>query len=316
MTECPDETFDFNSPSCKIQLVNLRVLSLSVDYNEVFWDVHDTAEDVLDYTFQVLRSEAPAGPWEELSPEMSDQYVFVDNKVKVGNIYRQWHYIVRVKHNITGEVNDFGPVDKAPEPDLVAVELRKHLNLLFMEFAGRQCWLLPARTFGQRCADCWNPRLQKQTRSGCRTCYDTSFVRGYHRPIEIWIQFDPIPKDEQPSNQGRLQQSSTTAKMSAFPPLKPDDLIIEPENQRWVVRTVSTTQQGRAPVLQNIGLHLVPTTDMEYRVPLELNRALKDLSFNPTRNYVNPQHLGNDQVKDIDFPLIYQLYSSNYPPIK
>jgi hypothetical protein len=104
--------------------------------------------------------------------------------------------------------------------------------------------------------------------------------------------------------------------MSAFPPLKPDDLIIEPENQRWKVRTVAMTEHGRAPILQNLKLHLVPSTDMEYRVPLDLGKALKDLSFNPTRNYVNPQNLGNDQVKEIDFPTIYQLYPSNYPSVK
>lgn len=313
---CSDSPYVQGPTHCKLRVVNLRVRSLSVDYNELYWDVLDTMEDVLDYTFQVLRSEAAMGPWEELGPELEDQYVFVDNKVKVANIYRQWHYLLRVKHKASGETQDVGPVLKAPEPDLVALELRRHLNVLFSEFNGRKCWVLPARTMGQRCGDCWNPKLEKRIKSGCRTCYDTGFVRGYHRPIEVWVQFDPSPKNEQPSTQGRLQQTSTTAKMSAFPPLKPDDLIVEGENNRWQVRTVSTTQQGRAPVLQSLELHLVPPTDIEYLIPLHLCQPLKDVSFNPTRNYVNPQNLTNDREREVDFPLVYQLYPTSFPAVK
>ena len=297
-----------------IEVKNIRVLSLSVDYNQITWDIGDTTEDVLDYTFQVLRSEAAAGPWDEVMPESDDRYIFVDNTIKNANIYRQYHYIVRVKHKPSEESRDYGPSMKAPEPDLIAVELRKHLNLLFREFAGRRCWLLPVRTMGQRCSDCWNARLQKRTRSGCRTCYDTSFVRGYHRPIEVWVQFDPSPAAEQPSNVGRLQQTSSTARMAHFPPVKPDDLLIEPENNRWKVRSRSTTQQGRAAVTQELQIHMVPTTDMEYAVPLDLGMEIKDMYFNPSRNYTNPHTLAD--TEEVDFPGIYQMYPDQYPPIK
>lgn len=291
-----------------LRVTNLRVLSLSVDYNEVYWDVPDTLADVLDYTFQVLRSEAPMGPWEELSPELEDRYMFVDNIVKVGNIYRKWFYLLRVKHKESGLVTEYGPEQKEPVPDLIAEELRRHLGLLFSEFNGRRCWVFPARTMGQRCAECWNPRLQKRTTSGCRTCYDTGFVRGYHHPIEAWIQFDPVTKNEQASPQGRLQQTSTTAKMGAFPPIKPDDLIVEGENKRWKVRSVDETEHGRAPVLQNLGVHLLPTTDIEYLIPVILDDDLKNISFNPTRNYVNAQNLTNEPRREVDYDFVYRLY--------
>jgi len=297
-----------------LEVKNIRVLSLSVDFNQITWDVGDTTEDVFDYTFQLLRSEAAAGPWDVVTPEMEDQYIFVDNTIKNANIYRQYHYIIRVKHKASEQSRDFGPSMKAPEPDLVAVELRKHLNLLFREFAGRRCWLLPARTMGQRCSDCWNDRLKKRTRSGCRTCYDTSYVRGYHRPIEVWVQFDPSPAGEQPSNVGKLQQTSTTARMAHFPPVKPDDLLIEPENNRWKVRSRSTTQQGRAPVTQELQLHEVPTSDIEYAIPLDLGMAIENMYFNPSRNYTNPHTLAD--TEEVDFPGIYQMYPNQYPPIK
>ncbi len=311
----------------KIEVRNIRVRSLSVDFNEITWEVRNTTEDVLDYTFQVLRSEAAAGPFEPLSTEMDDQFIFVDNTLKNANIYRQFHYVLRVKQKSSGDTKDFGPASKVPDADLIATELRKHMNLLFREFAGRRCWVFPVRTMGQRCTNCWNPQLNKRTKSGCRTCFETAFVRGYHRPIETWIQFDPSPKNEQPTSLGRLQQTSTTARTSHFPPLKPDDLIVEAENLRWKVRTVSTTQQGRAVVTQELQVHLVPTTDVEYEIPLILGDVeekdgalrpieLNELFLNPSRNFTNPHTLGNDEEKGIDYPGVYQLYPNQYPPVK
>jgi len=169
--------------------------------------------------------------------------------------------------------------------------------------------------------------LNKRTKSGCKTCFDTAFVRGYHRPIESWIQFDPSPKNEQPTSLGRLQQTSTTGRMSSFPPLKPDDLIVEPENFRWKVRTVSTTQQGRAVITQELQVHLVPTSDIEYEIPLILGDVeekdgvlrpieLNELFLNPSRNFTNPHDLGNDEEVGIDYPGIYQLYPDQYPAVK
>jgi len=305
-------TYVQSSAYAPLKVANLRVLSLSINYNELYWEVIDAFADVLDYTFQILRSEAPMGPWTKLSPEFEDKYIFVDNKVKVGNNYRTWYYLLRVKHKATGNTEDVGPVQKEPTPDLLAVELGRHLGLLFSEFAGRRCWLLPSRTTGQRCPNCWNVKLQKRLISGCRTCFDTSFVRGYHHPIECWIQFDPSSDNEQVTNVGKLQQSSTTARMGPFPPVKVGDLLVEAENKRWRIRTLNTTEQGRSPVLQNLELHLVPMTDMEYLVPLQLDKQLKDISFNPSRNYVNPQNLTNDAEREIDFPLVMQLYPSGY----
>jgi hypothetical protein len=299
-----------------LEIRKVRILSLSLDYNQVTWEVGDTSEDLLDYTFQVLRCESASGPFEPISKELEDTYLFIDNLVKVGNIYRQYHYTIRLKHKPSGELRDFGPYQKEPEPTLVADTLRMHLNLLMHEFIGRRCWLLPVRTFGQRCADCWNPRLQKRRFSGCRTCFDTGFVRGYHKPTEIWVSIDPAPANQQPASAGRMQQQSTTGRMSFYPPVKPDDVIVEPENIRWTVRTISTTQEQRAIVTQELALRRIETTDAEYLIPLDLGAPMEDLFYTPSRNYSNPHTLTNTNTDDLDYPLIYQMYPSFYPPVR
>jgi hypothetical protein len=288
-----------------LELKDLKVRSLDLDFHELSWKVQDTNEDVLDYTFQILRSESPSGPFEPLSVTFEDRYVFIDNTIQVAHRWRQYFYVLRVTHKPSGDARDFGPISKAPEPDLLALELRRHMTLLFKEFAGRRCWVLPVRTFGQRCS-CWNPTLKERRRSGCRTCFDTGFVRGYLSPIETWIQFDPSAKSEQPMNTGPTQQVNTTARLAYYPPLKPRDVLVEGENRRWRIAQVNQTEQSRAAVHQEVQLHEIPPKDVEFAIPLNMEEALKDLWFSPARNFSNPTNLENfDRDK---LPGVFSLY--------
>jgi hypothetical protein len=296
-----------------LKIEGLRVRSLNVDLMEVTWRAVNTLEDVLDYTFQVLRSESSMGPFDELTPPFEDRYLFIDNNIKLGHSYRKYFYTIRVTRKRDGESEDFGPATLEADPDLLSTEIRKHMNLLFREHAGRRCWVLPIRTFGQRC-QCWSATLGKRSKSGCRTCYDTGFTRGYMHPIESWVQFDPSPKSEQQSPVGVQQQSNTTARMGYFPDLKPRDLIIESENRRWRVVSVSGTEHLRSVVHQELQLHEIPKTDVEYAIELQLQEALKDMFMSPARAYTNPQNMETFEREEI--PSIMSLYPSTYGAIK
>ena len=300
--------------SVTIRLNEIKVRSLDVDFHEVSWELAQTSEDLLDYTFQVLRSEGPEGPFSDVSPTLEDQYLFIDNSILVNHEHRQYYYKIRVTNKQTKKTEDFGPVARAPQADLIATELRKHMNLLFREFIGRRCWVLPVRTFGSRCVNCYDRTLQKSTKSRCLTCYDTTFTFGYMRPVESWISIDPSPKSEQQTNVGPLQQDDTTARMGFWPPVKPRDVIIEPENKRWRVNKVTQTEQLRAPVHQEIQMHKIPSSDVEYRIEFDPGNALSDLFLIPARNFSNPHNL--DSFTDEEFPAVYQLYGGTYPEVK
>ena len=273
-----------------LSLKELRVRSLDIDFNEVSWKVTDTSEDIYDYTFQVWRSESPEGPYDALSAPFQDQYLFVDNTLRTGNRHRKYFYKIRVTHVPSGNSEDTDSVSRDADPDLVTLEVRRHMQLLFQEFAGRRCWVLPVRTFGQRCS-CYSTSAKVRNRSGCKTCFDTGFVRGYMHPIEQWLQIDPSPKTKQSTNAGNIQPSNTTMRMAWYPPLKPDDIVIEAENRRWRVVSVSQTEKGRAVLHQEVSLHEVPPKDIEYTIPLDLTAALKDLWLSPSRNFTNPNTL-------------------------
>jgi len=269
---------------------NVKVRSLDLDFHEISWEVSDQTTDIWDYTFQILRSESAEGPFEPISVPFEDRYVFVDNFLQVANRWRVLFYRIRVTDKRSGEWKDFGPYSSMPEPDLITMEVRRHINLLMQEFVGRRMWLLPVRTFGQRC-DCWSPTLSKRIRSGCMRCYDTGFVRGYLAPIEVWAQIDPSPKTDQITNVGAMQQSNTTARIGYYPPLKPRDVLVEAENRRWRVVQVSQTEKGRAILHQELQLHEIPPRDIEYAIPIDLPAPLRELAITPARNYSNPHNL-------------------------
>src|SRR5215204_407833 len=283
-----------------ITVADLLVRSLDVDYNEVSWTVAPTSEDIFDYTFQVLRSEGPEGPYFPISAEFQDKYLFLDNNIKSANEDRTYYYKLQIRLKRTNEIALVGPSARGPDADLIAVELRKHVALLMREFIGRRCWVFPVRTFGQRCPDCWQWHIQKKVKSGCVTCYDVSFCGGYLQPIEMWMSIDPTPQATQNTNVGPMQQRDTTARSTFWPPLKPGDLIVEPENLRWRVTNVTTTQQVRAPVHQEVSMHKIPSSDIEYKLPLHLEDALRNLYLLPARNMNNPQDL--EAFTDQEYP--------------
>lgn len=292
-----------------INVRNLKVHTLDVDFHEISWELENTTEDVLDYTFQLLRSEAAEGPYDALTQPFEDRYSFIDTQVLILHRWRQFHYKLRLTHKESGDQKEFGPVAHEPQPDLVAIELRRHMRLLFREFAGRRCVVLPTRTFGQRC-DCFDVILDERTRSGCVTCYDTGFVRGYMHPVETWMQIDPSTKAEQNQNTGTTHQDNTTARLGFYPPVKPRDLIIEPENKRWRVIQQNQTEQVRAAVHQEISIHRIPEADIEYKIPVHFEEALKNLFLSPSRNYTNPHNL--EAFENEEIPGIFALYPTTY----
>lgn len=288
---------------CPLDVGRVLVRTLSVEHLEVSWTVADTIVDVLDFEFRVLRSEAVEGPFESVSAWFEDRYLFIDNVVKTQNRYRQHHYKVQVRRKSDQEVWDFGPVQLGQEVDLVSGELRRHIGLLMQEFIGELCWVLPVRTFGQRCS-CWNAELQRVTRSNCRTCYNTAFTRGYMWPVESWISVDPAPHAEQVTQLGKQQQTNTTARMAWYPPVKPGDLIVNgATNSRWKVVQVSSTRHVGTPVHQEVQLHEVPIGSAEYLIPVDPGCALRNIVYKPSRNFTNPQHLESDDGLDAAFSL-------------
>lgn len=281
------------------------VRGFSLDFLEVTWEIEDTSLDPHDFQFQLYRSESPMGPWDQIAGPFEDRYRFVDNQVNLLHRWRQIYYKVRSteKADTTNYVESEAFTFHA-SPDLIAEEIQRLERLVWEEYAGRRCFIFPARTFGQRCGNCYDgPEKGKgftsqRRRSNCITCYDTGYARGYLDPIEIFIQIDPSPKSVQSLPIAERQQVDTTGRLPNFPLLKPKDIIIEAENRRWRVVKVSTTERLRSVVHQEIQLHELVAGDIEFQLPIRLE-DLRNFEPSPGRNFTNPQNLESFEAEAI-----------------
>ena len=88
---------------------NLKVRSLDVDLLEITWEIEPTMEDIFDFSFQLTRSEGAEGPYDVLTPEMDDRYIFIDNQITRGHDHRQYFYRLVIKHKASGDTKEFGP---------------------------------------------------------------------------------------------------------------------------------------------------------------------------------------------------------------
>lgn len=272
-----------------LDVTNLKVYSLSKDHLDLTWEIADTSLDPHDFTFTVERSEAQYGPFDQISEPFSDKYDFRDVIVNLMSRWRTYFYRIRVTRRSDGKESVSDAAKLGARPDLIALEVRRQETILFREHIGRRCWTFPVKTFGQRCR-CYDKVTRQRLVSQCETCYDTSYVGGYHDPVEMYIQFDPSPKHIEPQQLFETQQQNATARTLYFPVLKPRDIIVESENRRWRIERVSTTRRMQAVLHQELVLHEIPGTDIEFKIPVNID-DLKSFQASPEREFTNPQDL-------------------------
>lgn len=269
-------------------LRNLAVRSLDIDQKEITWELGSTMVEALDaYLVEVQRSESPEGPWDTISPPFSDRYIFIDRRIPFGDKYALLYYRLRASNAATGQEFFFGPATQGPDADMSALAIRRMEMTFFTQVVGRRCWLFKKRTFGPRCRNCWDHIMQKRTVDRCLDCFGTGILRGYHNPIEVWVQIDPSTKMQQNNAQQIAQFVNSAARMSFYPDVKPGDVLIEMENKRWRVQSVTLSERLRAPVKQELVIRQIEETDIEYKLPLRLDKALKDIQPSPVRMFEN-----------------------------
>lgn len=273
-----------------ITISNLKVKSLELNHLDLSWEINTSTDDVWDYRFVIERSESPMGPFDVVSGEFTDKFAFRDTIVNLMHSYRTLYYRIKIRDVRDDGVTYSDVAWMSARPDLIALEVRRLEFVLFKEHIGRRVWVFPTRTFGQRCPNCYDPVAGQQYIENCLTCYDTTFVRGFLDPVEIYLQFDPHPKHTESTQLAETQQENVSARCLDFPPLKPRDIIVEAENKRWRVERVSRTQRLRVDLHQELILHAVPTSDVEWKLPVRID-DLMAMEPSPEREFRNAQSL-------------------------
>lgn len=277
-----------------LQVKNVKILPFNLDYMEVVWEISNTSEDVLDYDFYVLRSEAEEGPYSTIVGPLVDKYRVRDSSVLTLTSHRIYFYKIKVRNRVTGEEELFGPFDIEGTPNLIALEMIRRENaVLLPEFAGTKFWVFPRKTFGQRCPNCYDEVLQKKVSERCSTCWGTSFSGGYNFPVEFWGQMDMGQQQEQVGFEDHKQPKSARIRLGPSPGVKPMDLIIDFKNFRYKVVNVSGTSLNGVSVRQDLQVVQLERGCIEDKIPLKLPST----DFVPQRNFENAQSADSFTLK-------------------
>lgn len=293
-----------------IKILSLKVRSFDKDFLDLFWEIDDTGDRVSRYEIYVEKSvDGPSGPWNTIAgPVPGNNQQLRDPVVNLIHNWRTYYYRLRVLDKDTGQEEYTPPRFHAAEPDLISLELRRRFEFIMQEHAGRKLLVFPAITSGFRCPSCYevNSRgrsIGRPSVQNCQTCFDSTFVGGYQSPIIAYGQIDPTPKNIQRSDTFEMDRQDTSGRLSAFPPIKPKDMIVEAENVRWEVQSVAATKKGRAVVHQTPTLHRIPSGDIRYKVPVNLDLLTE---FSPEREFTRHMDLP-DGDNQRDEPLSYFL---------
>lgn len=249
--------------------VDLTVRSFERNFLDLFWEF-DASTYTMEYEWRIFRSEGPAGPWEIRTPWVREVFYFRDNVVPMLDRVRTVYYTITVRKLSDQTSQTFGPFSLAAKPDLIGMELIRQVRMELRYGSGRVCFLLPKRTTGPFCRTCYDSESKVRMNSNCISCYDTARAGGYYSPIRT--EADIAEKDTSvvSKDQTVLNQVNTTARMTNFPPVKAGDVLITSENDRYVVERATTAEHRAAPYEQDVLLHLLPRTDIVYRIPVNI----------------------------------------------
>lgn len=283
-----------------LKFTSLKVQAFDLDHLDLVWELEDTHENIQRWDFHILRSiDGPGGPFSIIAGPFYNTNAFRDTEVNQLHNWRTYFYKVRATNKDTDATVEVGPAYLEAPPDLITFELRRRFELTMQELGGRRVLVFPAFTSGFRCPSCYdlgsNNRgrsIGRQKTQNCPTCFDTTFAGGFGSPVLAWVQIDPAASDVQRSDTTERAQQDTTFRLSAFPPLKPKDMIVEVENVRWQVERIASTQKLRSVVHQEPIIHRIPRSDIRYDVPVDWDKIKEG---GPLREFTRPMNLESAQ---------------------
>lgn len=283
-----------------IEVVNIQVRSFDLDFLDIYWDVAPCYESLLDYEFIVQTSDAEFGPYYDLTVPIVNRFHVRDVTVKGRHsMYHRRYYRVIVRSRLdptktaTFPDPNLGGAKLGAPPDLHALEMARINNLKLSEFMGRLVWVFPRKQSGQRCGLCWDRTMSRKTRSSCPTCFDTTWVGGFHPPVATYAAVISPVEATASTNVANIQNQDSTLLAGNYPELSAGDVVVEAENVRWRVgQSITKIRKGRALVRQQAPIHEICKGDIEYELPIRLSdEEVRDLVASPERNYTNPQGL-------------------------
>lgn len=238
----------------------------------VCWELVTQQSGLGQTTFTVERSLSPQfvdGEFEAIAEDISGEsgqmvYLFTDITPNLISFWRMYFYRVRADTPDGTVFSEVRTWETSPRPHELAI-IERH------DFALRYLQGMPSFAFVERTADaghctCYDVTAGRVTDSNCTLCLGTGRQRPYFDPIPFFVDYNPDEKLVVIANFPELQPKEKDSWFSAFPLLKPGDIIYEVMSAMlWRIARLKTIQPMGTTIQQIARLSALERTEVEYR---------------------------------------------------
>jgi len=223
--------------------------------------------------YHVYRSESPEGEFTRLTAIPIAATVYNDFTTQQASKYAHDVYCIEVIEN--GRVIGRSELIKNEKQlgtwhQLRATEINRREWLMLSRFMGVDCLLMKHVKYGKyqfRCSECWDSVNSIIRKDYCTTCYGTSYEKGFYSGIATKFQFVEPNKSDVITEEGRMEDASTTAWTIGYPELDIGDLILRLCDFRvFRIVSVQNTSILTTNVRQMVSVTHLPFTSVEYEL--------------------------------------------------
>ena len=199
----------------------------------VCWELVTQHSGLDDQSFTIERSLSPQFSDDEFDvisgvvPGVAGQlsYEFVDITTNLINWWRKYYYRVRAVTPNGEVVSNVSTWETEPRPHELEIIRRHDYVLKYLQ--GAPSFAFVERTIGSARCPCYDMTTGRSRESSCTLCLGTGRQRPYFEPIPMFVDYNPDEMLVNMANFGEMQDKQKDCWFSAYPQVKPGDLIYE-----------------------------------------------------------------------------------------
>lgn len=125
---------------------------------------------------------------------------------------------------------------------------------------------------GEICTVCTDPDTEQRVGTSlCVLCFGTGILGGFEPAVDsnmLIVTKSPVVLRDAPDGTGTTDPNQETARMLPYPPLRKNDLVVQPKNdQRWLVQSLTPYYvNDNVPVVYDAILQVLRRNDVRYKV--------------------------------------------------
>ncbi len=201
-------------------------------------------------------------------------YEYVDITPSLVNFWRRYYYRIRASTPEGEFVSEAKTWETSPRPHELEIIQRHDFILQYLQ--GVPSFAFVERTADARHCICFDKTAGRPTRSDCTLCLGTGRQRPYFEPIPLFVDYNPDQELVNISNFGERQPKDKDCWFSAYPQMKPGDLIYEVlKGTIWRIANVNTIQPMGTTIQHVCRLTAIGRDEVEYsRLPQRIPDAM------------------------------------------